>query len=168
MTKTLTMLSAAALMLAAAGCSTGTAADGDPTPPSDSTAAAPVSGAASGSPTPTASPVALAEGFPSGLIPVMEGAQLISSSADRANGTLTAVLVESSDAPAAEILAFYDAKLVAQGFSAAEAAKGSPSSRDYVRTGAAAPETVNITMITEEGGPATVTVGATVLAEAVK
>ena len=166
MNKTLTMLSAAALILAAAGCSTGTAGDGDPTSPPDSTAAAPASGAASGSPAP--SPVALAEGFPSDLIPVMEGAQLLSSSADRANGTLTAVLVESSDAPAAEILAFYDAKLVAQGFTAAEAAKGSPSSRDYVRTGAAAPETVNITMITEEGGPATVTVGATVLAEAVK
>ncbi|MCC3290705.1 MULTISPECIES: hypothetical protein [unclassified Arthrobacter] len=159
MKKTLTMLSAAALILAAAGCSTGTAADGDS--PSDTQAASPT-------PTPTASAVALADGFPSDLIPVMDGAELLSSSVDRANGTLTAVLVESSDAPAADILAFYDAKLVAQGFTAAEAATGSPSSRDYVRTGTSEPETVNITAITKEGGPATVTVGATVLAETVK
>lgn len=164
MKKTLTMLSAAALILAAAGCSTGTAEDGDSPSPADSQAASPTSG----TPSPTASPVALAEGFPSDLIPVMDGAELLSSSVDRANGTLTAVLVESSDAPADEILAFYDAKLVAQGFTAAEAATGSPSSRDYVRTGAGEPETVNITAITKEGGPATVTVGATVLAEAVK
>ncbi|MCQ1946574.1 MULTISPECIES: hypothetical protein [unclassified Arthrobacter] len=159
MKKTLTLLSAAALILAAAGCSTGTAEDGDS--PSATQSESPT-------PTPTESPVALADGFPSDLIPVMEGAELLSSSVDRANGTLTAVLVESSDAPAAEILAFYDAKLVAQGFTAAEAATGSPSSRDYVRTGASEPETVNITAITKEGGPATVTVGATVLAETVK
>ncbi|MCC9175076.1 hypothetical protein [Arthrobacter sp. zg-Y179] len=162
MKKTLTMLSAAALILAAAGCSTDGAGN------ADSQSASPTSGVPSSSPTPTASPVALAEGFPSDLIPVMNGAELLSSSVDRANGTLTAVLVESSDAPAAEILSFYDAKLVAQGFTAAEAAAGSPSSRDYVRTGAGEPETVNITAITKEGGPATVTVGATVLAEAVK
>ncbi|MCC9206438.1 hypothetical protein [Arthrobacter sp. zg-Y769] len=163
-----TLLSAAALILAAAGCSTGAGADGDsPSPPVSPAASAPDSGAA-GSPTPTASPVALAEGFPSGLIPVMDGSEILSSTVDRANGMLTAVLVESSDAPAAEILAFYDARLVAQGFAATEAAAGSPSSRDYLRNGPGGPETVNITAITADGGPATVTVGATILAESAK
>ncbi|UWX98237.1 hypothetical protein N2K95_06180 [Arthrobacter zhaoxinii] len=167
MKNTLTMLSSAALILAAAGCSTGSG-EGSASPSGTASAASSPASGTAGSPSPSASPVALAEDFPSTLIPVLDGAEILSSTVDRANGTLTAVLVESSDAPAAEILAFYDAKLTAQGFTAAEAAPGSPSSRDYVRTGAGDPETVNITAIAQDGGPATVTVGATVLAEKAK
>ncbi|MCC9145025.1 MULTISPECIES: hypothetical protein [unclassified Arthrobacter] len=166
MKKTLTTLSAAALILAATGCTTGTEEGGDFPSTAGSPAASSAASGTAGSP--TASPVALAEGFPSNLIPVMEGSDLLSSTVDRSGATLTAVLVESSDAPAAEILAFYDAKLVAQGFTAAEAAPGSPASRDYVRTGSGEPETVNITTVAKDGGKATVTVGASVLAETVK
>ncbi|KAD3633279.1 hypothetical protein GD627_10705 [Arthrobacter yangruifuii] len=165
MKKTLSMLSAAALLLAAAGCSNGSA-ESTATPSGTASAASSPAPGTSDSPSPSASPVALAADFPATLIPVMDGAEILASTVDRANGTLTAVLVQSTEAPAEGIFPFYDAKLTAQGFAAAQTAPGSPSSRDYVRTGPGDPETVNITVIAgKDGGPATVTVGATVLTE---
>ena len=169
MKKSLTALTAASLLLAVAGCS---ANDGEavvspsaaavapsaPASAADTATAAPAS-------SPTATPVALAEGFPADRIPVMDGADILSSTVDRSGRTVTSVLVASSPAPAADILAFYDAALTGQGFEAAPAADGAPSSRDYVRAGSDEPETVNITVIVKDGGRATVTVGSTLITE---
>ena len=167
MKQSLTALAAAALLLAVAGCSAESSeapASPSVSPTSTAATASPVPATAAAS-SPTATSVPLAEDFPADRIPVMDGADIVSSTVDRSGGTVTSVLVASSPAPAADILAFYDSALTGQGFEASPAAGEAPASRDYVRAGAAEPETVNVTVIAKDGGRATVTIGSTLISE---
>ena len=172
MKKSLTVLSAAVLLLAAAGCSSESGPDSTASAGASATdtasASAPVSPGAAGTASPSPSAVALAEGFPEALLPVMDGALIRSSTVESTETKVIAVLVESVDAAPAEVFAFYDGALAPHGFTPAESAAGAPASRDYLRTTAAEPETVNVTVSSKDGGPSIVTVGATVLAESAK
>lgn len=170
MKKSLTALSAVVLLLVAAGCTDESGTDAAPSASASQTPGTSFPAESGTAAPPSASPtsVALADGFPTALIPVMDGAGIRSSTVDRTGTQVSAVLVESTEAPAAEVFAFYDKALTAQGFEAVESAAGAPASRDYIRAGSAEPETVNVTVTAREGEPSTVTVGATVLAESVK
>ncbi|MCC3271915.1 hypothetical protein MUK71_06580 [Arthrobacter zhangbolii] len=170
MKKSLTALSAVVLLLVAAGCTEEGGTDSPASAAASQTAGAslPAQSGPASTPSASASPVALADGFPTTLIPVMDGAEIRSSTVDRTGTQVSAVLVETTTAPAADVFAFYDKALTAQGFTAAESAAGAPASRDYIRTGAAEPETVNVTVTARTGEPSTVTVGATVLTESVE
>ena len=165
MKKSLAALAAAALTLAAAGCSADNTASPSPSGSPGSSTAAVSATAGPGTGTATPAPVPLAEDFPADRIPVMDGAEILSSTVDRSGQTVTSVLVASSMEPAADILAFYDAALTGQGFTASPAAGDAPSSRDYVRAGTEEPETVNVTVISKDGGRSTVTVGSTLISE---
>ncbi|MCC9178098.1 hypothetical protein [Arthrobacter sp. zg-Y750] len=160
MNKSLPALTIAALALAVSGCTAGDGAAADPES-SSSTAAAPAPSAS-----PTKTPVALADGFPTDRIPVMDGAEILSSTVDRSGKTITSVLVASTAVPVAEVIAYYEAALTAQGFAASPAEPGTPTSRDFLRIGAGEPETVNITVTAKDADSSTVTVGSTLLVEA--
>lgn len=162
MNKPLITLASAVLLLAAGGCSAETTQQAAAPSPTQSSSA-PATASASPAPTPTASPVSLAEGFPAALLPVLDGAEIRSSTVDRDGEFVTAVLVQSAGASTEDIMAFYQDKLGAKGFTAVDP-KSVPS-RDFIRTAGAEPETVNVTVIARDREPATVTVGATILTE---
>ncbi|WP_018772334.1 hypothetical protein [Arthrobacter sp. 131MFCol6.1] len=108
---------------------------------------------------------ALVPGFPQKLLPLMPGAQVVSSSFDKTTVPATAALVGSTTAPAADVLAFYTKGLQAQGFKAVPGETvGALPSKDFLRGDN---ETVNISVM-QTTGVSTFTIGANVAAESVK
>ena len=108
---------------------------------------------------------ALVPGFPQKLLPLMPGAQVVSSSFDKTTVPATAALVGSTTAPAADVLAFYTKGLQAQGFKAVPGETvGALPSKDFLRGDN---ETVNISVV-QTTGVSTFTIGANVAAESVK
>jgi hypothetical protein len=108
---------------------------------------------------------ALVPGFPQKLLPLMPGAQVVSSSFDKTTVPATAALVGSITAPAADVLAFYTKGLQAQGFKAVPGETvGALPSKDFLRGDN---ETVNISVM-QTTGVSTFTIGANVAAESVK
>lgn len=151
-----------------AGASTGPASTSNAASSTAASSTAP-SGTASTSPSAepgtSATVGALVADFPSQLLPLMPGARVVSSSFDKTTVPATAALVGSSPGPAADLLAFYTARLEAQGFKAVPGeAVGSIPSKDFLRGGN---ETVNISVV-ETAGVSTFTIGANVAAESVK
>ncbi len=162
---------AAATLVALAACtpaSNGTAAASSAAP---ATASPTVTSSATAPPSPSAEPGtsatvgAVVAGFPAGLLPLMPGARVVSSSFDKTTVPATAALVGSIAKPAADVLAFYTKALEDQGFKAVPGdAVGALPSKDFLRGDN---ETVNISIV-ETAGLATFTVGANVAAESVK
>ena len=108
---------------------------------------------------------ALVPGFPQKLLPLMPGAQVVSSSFDKTTVPATAALVGSITAPAADVLAFYTKGLQAQGFKPVPGETvGALPSKDFLRGDN---ETVNISVM-QTTGVSTFTIGANVAAESVK
>lgn len=178
MKKSLTVLGAAALILAAAGCGSSTESAGDAAPsssatppsasPSSSAGASPgasASGSAgspgsspSGSPSPSADSTAsaIAEGFPTDIIPVMADATVLATSFEETE-LLTASMTASTAASVDEVMTYYTANLQRQGFTPLEGVTPDTiPSRDFVRSEGA--ETANIIVVPRDG-TATFTVG---------
>ncbi len=159
---------AAGLIMALSACTpAGTGA-------ADQTSSATVSTAqstATAPPSPSAAPGtsatvgAVVSGFPEGLLPLMPGAKVVSSSFDKNTVPATAALVGSIAAPTADVLAFYSQALEAQGFKPVPGdSVGAVPSKDFLRGDN---ETVNIAVV-ESAGVATFTIGANVAPESIK
>jgi hypothetical protein len=163
-------IAAAGALLALAACTPA----GTGSPASSSPASTPDASAQSSTtapPSPSAEPGtsatvgALVPGFPQKLLPLMPGAQVVSSSFDKTTVPATAALVGSITAPAADVLAFYTKGLQAQGFKAVPGETvGTLPSKDFLRGDN---ETVNISVM-QTTGVSTFTIGANVAAESVK
>ncbi|MET4061344.1 hypothetical protein ABIB35_002914 [Arthrobacter sp. UYP6] len=174
MKKPLIALTAAALALVAAGCTpasentnagTGeTSATASPAPgsasPTASGSASPGTSTTTGaspsaSSTTTASPSstssAIADGFPTNLVPVMPGSTPLTTSFEETSKLFTASLSATTDAPAKEILAFYAKTFTAQGFTPADPeVRKTATVQQFSRSGA--DDTANVTVVPREGG----------------
>ncbi|HSO90342.1 MAG TPA: hypothetical protein VLR70_04255 [Arthrobacter sp.] len=162
---------AAGTLLALAACTPanpGTASSGSPAASAAPSAAQPTTTAPaspSAEPGTSATVGAMVPGFPEKLLPVMPGAQVVSSSFDKTTAPATVALVGSISAPSSEVLAFYTKELEAQGFKAVPGETvGAVPSKDFLRGDN---ETVNISVL-ETAGVSTFTIGANVAAESVK
>lgn len=138
---------------------------------SHSTSIAATQSTLTASPSPSASPNtsatvgAIVEGFPQQLLPLMNGATVVSSSFDKASAPATAALVGTVTAPTASVIDFYSKTLEGQGFKAVPGDKvGGVASKDFVRGDK---ETVNLSVV-EAAGVSTFTIGANVAAESAK
>ena len=148
-------LLAAAILLAGCG--------GDepaPAPPSSTSSPSPEA-----SETPDATPTGpegvgvgeVVDGFPVDVIPVLPDATVILSTAVPADGVTSVTLAGTSEQPAADILAFYQAALVEQGFAVTASA---PASGVVGATFSRAEATEIITVsVTTVDGVQTFTVG---------
>ena len=164
-----TAIAAAGALLALAACTP--AGTGSPAASPASTPDASAQSSTTAPPSPSAEPGtsatvgALVPGFPQKLLPLMPGAQVVSSSFDKTTVPATAALVGSITAPAADVLAFYTKGLQAQGFKAVPGETvGALPSKDFLRGDN---ETVNISVM-QTTGVSTFTIGANVAAESVK
>ena len=162
-------IAAAGALLAVAACTP--AGTGSPAASPASTPDASAQSSTTAPPSPSAEPGtsatvgALVPGFPQKLLPLMPGAQVVSSSFDKTTVPATAALVGSITAPAADVLAFYTKGLQAQGFKAVPGETvGALPSKDFLRGDN---ETVNISVM-QTTGVSTFTIGANVAAESVK
>lgn len=162
---------AAGTLLALAACTPanpGTASSGSPAASAAPSAAQPTTTAPaspSAEPGTSATVGAMVPGFPEKLLPVMPGAQVVSSSFDKTTAPATVALVGSISAPSSEVLAFYTKELEAQGFKAVPGETvGAVPSKDFLRGDN---ETVNISVL-ETAGVSTFTIGANVAAESVQ
>ncbi|MEY9776115.1 hypothetical protein [Arthrobacter sp. MW3 TE3886] len=162
-------IAAAGALLALAACTP--AGTGSPASSPASTPDASAQSSTTAPPSPSAEPGtsatvgALVPGFPQKLLPLMPGAQVVSSSFDKTTVPATAALVGSTTAPAADVLAFYTKGLQAQGFKAVPGETvGALPSKDFLRGDN---ETVNISVM-QTTGVSTFTIGANVAAESVK
>ncbi len=162
-------IAAAGALLALAACTP--AGTGSPAASPASTPDASAQSSTTAPPSPSAEPGtsatvgALVPGFPQKLLPLMPGAQVVSSSFDKTTVPATAALVGSITAPAADVLAFYTKGLQAQGFKAVPGETvGALPSKDFLRGDN---ETVNISVM-QTTGVSTFTIGANVAAESVK
>lgn len=162
-------IAAAGALLALAACTP--AGTGSPAASPASTPDASAQSSTTAPPSPSAEPGtsatvgALVPGFPQKLLPLMPGAQVVSSSFDKTTVPATAALVGSTTAPAADVLAFYTKGLQAQGFRAVPGETvGALPSKDFLRGDN---ETVNISVM-QTTGVSTFTIGANVAAESVK
>jgi hypothetical protein len=162
---------AAGTLVALAACTPanpGTASTGSPSASAVPSVAQPSTTAPaspSAEPGTSATVGALVPGFPEQLLPVMPGAKVVSSSFDKTTAPATVALVGSISAPAAQAMAFYTEKLLAQGFTAVPGETvGAVPSKDFLRGDN---ETVNISVV-ETSGVSTFTIGANVAAESVK
>jgi hypothetical protein len=163
-------IAAAGALLALAACTpagTGSPAASSPASTPDASAQSSTTAPPSPSAEPGTSATvgALVPGFPQKLLPLMPGAQVVSSSFDKTTVPATAALVGSITAPAADVLAFYTKGLQAQGFKAVPGETvGALPSKDFLRGDN---ETVNISVM-QTTGVSTFTIGANVAAESVK
>lgn len=143
--------------------------------PSSPASASPATATAGPAPTPeapgkgsaTASSTigALVEGFPSGLLPLMPGATVISSSFDKSSTPANAALVASIPGPPAPVMEFYTGIFEAQGFQAVPGeAVGGVASKDFVR---GTNEIISLTVV-EVAGTSTINLGANVAPESAK
>ncbi|MCU1547762.1 MAG: hypothetical protein JWO29_713 [Arthrobacter sp.] len=165
---------AAGTLLALAACTPATPrTDAAAEPSPSSTAAAPSTAQPSTTapPSPSAEPGtsatvgAVVAGFPQGLLPLMPGAKVVSSSFDKTTAPATVALVGSIASPAAAVSAFYTKELEAQGFKAVPGETvGAVPSKDFLRGDN---ETVNVAVL-ETAGVSTFTIGANVAAESAK
>ena len=162
---------AAGTLMALAACTPanpGATASGSPSASASTSAAQPTTTAPaspSAEPGTSAAVGAMVPGFPEKLLPVMPGAEIVSSSFDKTTEPATVALVASISAPSAEVLAFYTKELEAQGFTAVPGETvGAVPSKDFLRGDT---ETVNISVL-ETAGVSTFTIGANVAAESVK
>ncbi|MDN3481690.1 hypothetical protein QMA10_07100 [Arthrobacter sp. APC 3897] len=166
-------LTAAAVLLAAAGCTsdsdtteTGTSAPSAPV--SSSAAVSPsASGSASSSgpsasagasesadstatPSTTSTSTAIAEGFPTDLIPLLPGSTALTTSFEETDALFTASLSGSTDSPAKEILAFYAKTFSDQGFTPSDPEEQGPATvQQFVRSGG--DDTANVTVVSRDG-----------------
>lgn len=166
-------LTAAALLLAAAGCTP----DSDTTDAGTATASASASSSAAASPSAsasassadpsasagasesagsTASPSAtstseaIAEGFPTDLIPLLPGSTALTTSFEETSTLFTASLSGSTDAPAKEILAFYAKAFSDQGFTPSDPEVQDPATvQQFVRSDG--DDTANVTVVSRDG-----------------
>jgi len=159
---------AAAAALALAACSQSPSGQAET---SSSAASASTQATLTAPPSPSAAPNtsatvgAVVEGFPKQLLPLMNGATVVSSSFDKASTPATAALVAKVPAPTAAVVDFYTKALETQGFKAVPGdAVGGVASKDFVR---GENETVNLSVV-EAAGVSTFTIGANVAAESAK
>lgn len=157
---------AAVAALALAACSQTTA--GQPSQSASVAASQPVltaSPSPSPSPNTSATVGAVVAGFPQQLLPLMPGANIVSSSFDKASTPATAALVGTVNAAPAAVIDFYTKSLEGQGFKAVPGdSVGGVASKDFVRGDN---ETVNLSVV-EAAGVSTFTIGANVAAESAK
>ncbi|MBP3036861.1 hypothetical protein J2M53_11450 [Arthrobacter sp. zg-ZUI100] len=177
MKKPLIALTAAALLLAAAGCAADNEAGDSGSTGSTSAAASPsasatatpsASGTPSGSPSPsaTASAPPIAPGFPTDVLPIMPDSTPLATSFETDDKLFTASLTATTSASTDAVLAYYAAEFTAQGFTPTEAEnQGSATLRQFVRSGGE--EIANVTVVPREG-TATYTVSVNTLAEPAK
>lgn len=108
----------------------------------------------------------LVEDFPTELIPVLDGSEVLVSDVKAAGDAAAVSLVAVTEAPAAKVLDYYDGVLSTQGFEALEGSSiDGTASKTYAR--GAGMETVNISAV-ETDGRTTYTIGAHVSAESVE
>ena len=174
MKKPLIALTAAALLLAASGCTpdtesndaAGTESSSAAVSPSPSAASPSASPTASGSASPsaaaspgssaspseTAGSSAVAEGFPTDVISVMPGSNPLSTSFEETSDLYTASLTASTSASAEEILAYYAAKFEGQGYASSgkPEKQGAATLQQFVRAGGN--DTANVTVVPGDGG----------------
>ncbi|WAP50933.1 hypothetical protein OL239_13325 [Arthrobacter sp. ATA002] len=174
MKKPLIALTAAALLLAASGCTpdSGGSTDAGTAEPT-AAAASPTAGAStSPSPSPTAadsaspgapaSPdssagpsgpatsAAIADGFPIDIVSLMPGSTALSTSFEETPELFTASLTASTSSSAEEILAHYEAEFESQGFTSGEAGKqGTTTVQTFVRSGGT--DTANVAVVPRDG-----------------
>lgn len=163
MRKVLALVCSAAVLAAVAGCSSTNSSPSASSSPAVSTAAAsPSATGTAPAPSPSASS-AIAEGFPSTLIPVFTGSEATASSFEDDGQLVTASLTASSSAAPGEILAFYTAHFEELGFKALEGdSVDSTPAKDFARTTGSETETANVSVTTRDGS-SIYTVGANVL-----
>lgn len=166
------------LALAAASCAVVLlTACSSPAPEGSATTSAPASVSASASasstasatasPTPTVAPSAvsavkeLVAGFPAGVLPLMTGAQVQSSSIEHAEPVSVASLTATVTATSADVLAYYTGVFTAEGFTAqpGDSVDGVPI-KTFVR--AEGQEVVTVSIV-QTAATATFTLGATLL-----
>ncbi|MCC3270579.1 hypothetical protein MUG94_06425 [Arthrobacter gengyunqii] len=174
----MTALAAAALLLTSAGCTsdseTSDAGSGTPSASASASAGASspsASGSASSSPsstgpsasagatessgstaTPSATSTsgAIAEGFPTDLIPLLPGSTALTTSFEETSTLFTASLSGKTDSSAEEILAFYAKTFSAQGFTPADPEVQDPATvQQFVRSGG--DDTANVTVVSRDG-----------------
>lgn len=177
MKKPLIALTAAALLLAASGCTPDTESTDAATTESPSAAASPSTSAASPSTSPSASASAsptasssapaspgssagpsdpatssaVAEGFPTDVVSVMPGSTPLSTSFEETSELYTASLTASTSASAEEILAYYAAKFESQGFTSGKVeTQKTATLQQFVRAGGN--DTANVTVVPGDGG----------------
>lgn len=81
----------------------------------------------------------------------MPGSSALTTSFEETPELFTASLSATSDAPAAEILAFYAKTFTAQGFTASEPEVQDPATvQSFVRSGA--DDTANVAVVSRDGG----------------
>ncbi|MET1089834.1 MAG: hypothetical protein ABWY04_22395 [Arthrobacter sp.] len=160
---------AAAAALALAACSP--TPSGTPGPTASASSPETAQSTVTASPSPSATPNtsatvgAVVEGFPQQLLPLMPGANVVSSSFDKASTPATAALVATTTSTTAAVLDFYTKELEARGFKAVPGdSVGAVASKDFVRGDN---ETVNLSAV-EAAGVVTFTIGANVAAESAK
>ncbi|GAB3524652.1 hypothetical protein GCM10027402_20430 [Arthrobacter monumenti] len=106
------------------------------------------------------------EDFPTDLVPVFDGSEVLVSDVQTAGDAVAISLVAATEAPAAKVLDYYDDALADQGFEALEGSSiDGTASKTYARN--AGTETVNISAVETDGGT-TYTIGAHVSAESVE
>ncbi len=173
MKKLLIALTSALLVLTAAGCTsdsestdaeTGTtsasasptdnasASAGESASPASPSASADSSASASGTATPSADSTssAIAEGFPSDLIPLLPGSTALTTSFEETSTLFTASLSGRTDSSAKDILAFYAKTFSDQGFTPAEPEVQDPATvQQFVRSGG--DDTANVTVVSRDG-----------------
>ncbi len=163
MKKILALACSAAVLAAVAGCSsTGSSPSASSSPSTSMSAAPPSATATTAAPSPSPSS-AIAEGFPTALIPVFAGSEPTASSFEDDGQLLTASLTASSSAAPEEILAYYTAHFEKLGFTALEGdSVDSTPAKDFARTAGSETETANVS-VTSRDGSSVYTVGANVL-----
>ena len=181
---------ALALALVATGCSGGGGEPVDvtpttsasPTSPSTGATASPTTGTGAAAPSPTTSAPADAAspqpsasdvsvggvlaGFPTDVLPVPEGAQVLLTSAVPAGDQLQVSLSGRTAAPPESVLETYRASLTGAGFTESPSA-GAPGALASTFTRGEGAELVSVAVVPDaQGGSATFTVGGTVAAPA--
>ncbi|CEA07822.1 hypothetical protein BN1051_01145 [Arthrobacter saudimassiliensis] len=170
MKRTPIALTAAAVLLLAAGCadSSGDASAASPGPTSASSSPTPAasvtgSGGATASAEPTADPIA--PGFPVEVVPPMDGATVLATSFDQEGDLVTVSLTGRTTATPEEVVAWYAKAFEERGFHPLEGETvGKTVSKDFVRDGGE--ETANVSVVPGDGSSA-FTVGANVLSSTV-
>ena len=183
MKKPLLALTAAALLVAAAGCTSDTGSTDAATGPATGGTTAPApsgpASSASGAPAPAGTPAssgstaapsstsasaAIADGFPTDLIPVMPGSTPLTTSFEETAELFTASLSAKTAAGTEEILAYYARSFQAQGFTAAEPeVQAAATVQQFIRSGA--DDTANVAVVK---GSSTFTASINVLPESAK
>lgn len=173
MKKLLIALTSALLVLTAAGCTTNSES-GDAETGAASASASPTTGASSpsasgstsASPSSSAGPSdsagstaspsadstssAIAEGFPSDLIPLLPGSTALTTSFEETSTLFTASLSGRTDSTTEEILDFYAKTFSDQGFTPAEPEVQDPATvQQFVRSGG--DDTANVTVVSRDG-----------------